>query len=828
MVGVAKRVSERRTEHLLSEILIAQGWDLRRPPQGDLLRQQEYRSYSELSEIFKHASKSGSGFGLPEAVLVDRATITPFAVIEAKANVKDLEQAVEEAVAYSSFCVDAGYYPLAVGLVGTSEDDFDIRVLKWIKNKWLPITYEGQPISWIPNRSDLQTIAVPSGPRELRPSVPPPEVLAFRGDEINRLLRESGIKDEFRPAVVGAIMLALWASKGNIRKDKDNILSDINEACKKAFWRAKKADLATSLRVDEANDKLAIKARRIVSILERLNVTVLTAEHDYLGQLYETFFRYTGGNTIGQYFTPRHITSLMADLCEVGHNDVVLDPACGTGGFLISAMIRILNLKKLSRTQLIKLVEKRLIGFEDEPITAALCVANMILRGDGSVGIHRADCFTSEEYPIGEVTTVLMNPPFPHRKTDTPPDEFIDRALEGLQQRGRMAVIVPMSLLVRRDKQEWRTRLLSKHTLNGVISLPDELFQPYASSNTAILIVTKGVKHNNRMVYFARIENDGYRLRKGIRISRDGSEIPSVLDSFRSHGAIPGICGLSDISSGDEWAPGAYIPARPLTSEQVKDEARALIRSKSAMVVKYAPSFKTILDDLTSGEIKPRDFRQYGSRKESPSIEGNVVGTFCEIYYGQKELETKEGLSKGNTLVISSTGAENGCYGFYDYDWIIAPPIVTVPRTGSIGEAHVQEWPCGATSDCLILLPRPKVPLEVLYIVAAVIRQEKWRFNYGRKMTPARIAQFPVPIDKEILTSIHEQLEQASSIEEQALGRLPMVEKRKPAKVAERLSLYPLSPEEAMSAFLEVDPEKVKAKEKESKKAKKADEDPDR
>jgi hypothetical protein len=95
-------------------------------------------------------------------------------------------------------------------------------------------------------------------------------------------------------------------------------------------------------------------------------------------------------------------------------------------------------------------------------------------------------------------------------------------------------------------------------------------------------------------------------------------------------------------------------------------------------------------------------------------------------------------------------------------------------------------------------------------------------------MTPARIAQFPVPIDKEILTSIHEQLEQASSIEEQALGRLPMVEKRKPAKVAERLSLYPLSPEEAMSAFLEVDPEKVKAKEKESKKAKKADEDPDR
>jgi hypothetical protein len=408
--------SERRAEHLLGEILNAQGWDLRRPPQGELLRQQEYKAYPHLLEIFKGASKTGEGYGLPEALLVDRISLAPLAVIEVKPEVNNLPKAVKEATEnYGQPCIAAGYPTLAIGLAGTSEDEFSLRVLKWNGTKWGYITYEGNPIGWIPNRADLDRIAPFSVVSELRPTVPPPEVLAARADEINRLLRESKIKDEFRPAVVGALMLALWSSQGNIRKEKDFILPDINEACKKAFVKAKKPDLALSLRVDEANDALAVKARRMVNILERLNVTVLTAEHDYLGQLYETFFRYTGENTIGQYFTPRHIAALMADICEVGPQDIILDPACGTGGFLIAAMNRILKQGNFSRAQMVQLVRKKLIGFESEPITAALCVANMVLRGDGSTSVQRADCFTSPAYPVGQATVALMNPPFPHR-----------------------------------------------------------------------------------------------------------------------------------------------------------------------------------------------------------------------------------------------------------------------------------------------------------------------------------------------------------------------------------------------------------------------------
>lgn len=773
MSARAERIAEVRAEELLIELLRSQGWDSRKPPMGEMLRQHEYKDYPHLLEILRGISKSGgTGDGKPEAFIVDRETLQPLAVIEVKPDISSLNKAINEVTEiYGRACIDAGYTPLAIALAGTSEIDFAVRVLKWMGTQWLPITYETHPISWIPNRADTDRLLVPGAPCEIRPSIPPPEVLAARADEINRLLRESGIKDEFRPAAVGAIMLALWQSKGNIRKDPAHILPDINEACQRAFWTAKKADLAASLRVDEANDTLSIKVRRIVTILERLNVTVLTAEHDYLGQLYETFFRYTGGNTIGQYFTPRHIAAMMADMCEIGKDDIVLDPACGTGGFLVASMNRVLREEKISRSQIIKLVQKRLLGFDKEPVTAALCVANMILRGDGSTGVTRGDCFTSTKYPVGEATVVLMNPPFPHKNTDRPPDQFVDRALDGLRHHGRMAVIVPRSLLNKRELRTWRAKILSKHTLNAVIVLPDELFQPYASSTTAILLVTKGVPQDrNRPVFFARIENDGFRLRKNVRLDRPGSQVQEILTSYKHSITIPGLCTTAEIIPGEEWSPGAYIPAKPLDPNEVIEEAQALVRSKAALIVKYAPQFRALHEALSAGRIMPRDFRSYVNRRGSTQGMAGSIGHAFEIYYGQKELETKDGLSGGEVIVISSSGAENGCYGFFDFDWVISPPIVTAPRTGSIGHAHVQEWPCGVTSDCLVLLPRPGVPIELLYVAAAVIRRERWRFDYSRKLTPERIAGLPLPSTKSILEGVREQINSVRRIEQIAIG----------------------------------------------------------
>ncbi len=717
---------------------------------------------------------------MPDAILVDPTTMQPLVVVEAKAATTELDQAVKEVTEdYGRACIDAGFTPLAIAIAGASEDDFKVLVFKWNGTRWKSVTYDGNPISWIPSRQDVETLCAPSSPLELRPSIPPPEVLADRADEINRLLRESGIKDELRPAVLGAIMLALWNSKGNIRKDPRYILSDINESCATAFCKADKPDLSKSIRVDQANQDLAIKSRRIVEILERLNVTVLTAEHDYLGQLYESFFRYTGQNTIGQYFTPRHVTAFMADLCEIQPSDVVLDPACGTGGFLIAAMNKILERRKITRKQMVRIVKKQLIGFDREPVTAALCVANMILRGDGSTGVHQGDCFKSSKYPIGKASVVLMNPPFPHGKTDTPPEAFVKRALEGLKPHGKLGVILQTSTMAKDSKGPWRAKMLEKHAILAVVEMPDELFQPFASSTTSVVVMEKGVPHNpQRKTVFAHIRYDGLTLKKGVRVERsDGkNELDAALDAVLNKKTIPGFSGCVSISGKDTWAAGAYIPSAIPSVEMLRQNIDILIRRLTSFYARYAPEIVAQREAIENGELVVHPYRELvGEARikktaKLPSKVRTIGGTF-DIFYGMKKLHSRDGIPEGRSLIISPTESYNGCYGWLEFADLIQPPFVTVAQTGSIGEAFIQLEPCAVNDDCLVLLPKTGKDIKLAHLIAAAayLQLEKWRFNYGRKLTPQRIANFPMGVAPAMETWIDKRITAAGSVISAAL-----------------------------------------------------------
>ncbi len=761
--GTIRSVSERRSELLLNDLLVSQGWDLRRPPQGDLVLQHEYRAFPELAEALMKASKKGEGSGIPEAILIDHSSSKPLAVIEAKRAVAEADKAIAEAQMYASAMFDFGWNPLAIGLAGTSDEEFSLHVSKRNKSgKWEPVTYEGYPIGWIPTRADLERVATPSGPRDIRPTVPPLEVLAARADELNRLLREARIKDEYRPAVVAAVMLALWFSKGEIRRDPGYILRDINGSCRDAFVKAGKPDLAKSLRVDEANDKLKEKVRRVATILERLNVTVLTAEHDYLGQLYETFFRYTGGNSIGQYFTPRHITRMMADVCEVTKDDIVLDPTCGTGGFLVACMDRIIRTHHVSRAQMVGIVKKNLIGFEDEPVTAALCVANMILRGDGSTGVRKADCFKSPEYPVGKATVILMNPPFPHEKTDTPVESLIDRALEGLRDRGKLAVIMPTGLLVKPGTQKWRNKILRHHSLLAVCQLPDELFQPFASATTSFIVIEKGVAHSpKRKTIFVRLHHDGLSLHKGARIERGPNQIHEAIDAILNKTVVPGFSGTAHVTEGMEWAAGAYIESAPPEEKELSEATDVLLRRLASFYTRYAPEVIAQRRAIASDEIKQVIYRDVVSEQKRKNAEeitgpGDTIGGRFDIYYGLGEIESRDGIPPGRTLIISPTEEYNGCYGWLEFHTVLQPPFITVARTGSIGETFVHLEPCAPNSDCLVLLPRSEewASIPQLFLAASCIRLEKWRYNYGRKITPKRLSSVKLPRSPGLLKTV--------------------------------------------------------------------------
>ncbi|MCY4344024.1 MAG: N-6 DNA methylase [Gammaproteobacteria bacterium] len=724
--------------------------------------QHEYRANEALADALSGASKTGDGPGVPEALLVESDSDEPLAVIEAKAEAEDVNIALAEAEAYGKALIDSGFSLLAIGLAGADGTEFRLRVSKWDGVGWAPVTYDGHPINWIPNKSDCRRLVVEGAPGEIRPSVPPVEVLAEKADEINRLLREADIKDEFRPSHVAAVMLALWHTKGNLRRDPRHILRDVNGGCEDAFKHADKTDLATSIRVPEANRKLGERAPRIATILERLNVTVLTAEHDYLGQLYETFFRYTGGNTIGQYFTPRHVARMMVDLCATDRSDTVLDIACGTGGFFVAYMDRLVEVEHLSRQDMVDIVQKRIVGFESEPNTAALCAANMIFRGDGSTRILQADSLTTPDFPIEGATVALMNPPFPHKGTDTPVEEFIERGLEGLKIGGKLAAIVPVSLLSQGgQKGKWRKRILGSHRLLAVCQLPGDLFQPFASVTTSMILLEKGRKHlPERRTAFVRLQHDGLVLRKNARVRRESepNQIPAAIDAINNKLNIDGFSAAASVSEEAEWSAGAHIASAVPDERELRTAIDIQLRRMASFYTRYAAEVIEQHQAIDSGDIDLCHYRsilpdtRLQNANRLPARAGTIGGEF-DIYYGMKELHSREGIGPGHTLIISPTENYNGTYGWLDFPYALHPSFVTVAQTGSIGEAFVQLEPCAVNDDCLVLLPKAgtKPDLTKLVLVAATLHSERWRFNYGRKLTPSRIAHLSLPSSSSLI-----------------------------------------------------------------------------
>ncbi|MCM8774345.1 MAG: restriction endonuclease subunit S [Candidatus Omnitrophica bacterium] len=118
-----------------------------------------------------------------------------------------------------------------------------------------------------------------------------------------------------------------------------------------------------------------------------------------------------------------------------------------------------------------------------------------------------------------------------------------------------------------------------------------------------------------------------------------------------------------------------------------------------------------------------------------------TIKDLFEVSYGDTEYESKANLDEGNTILISSKGDDNGVYGFYDIPVNYKAPYITIPRTGTIGQAFLQLTNSTANSDCLILIPKKKFSVEQLLQVVLQIRLNKWKYKYGRKITPKRIEQ---------------------------------------------------------------------------------------
>jgi len=149
------------------------------------------------------------------------------------------------------------------------------------------------------------------------------------------------------------------------------------------------------------------------------------------------------------------------------------------------------------------------------------------------------------------------------------------------------------------------------------------------------------------------------------------------------------------------------------------------------------------------------------------------LGNLFTIGYGNKSLHNKENLDDGSTLVISSKGVDNGFYGFFDTPVTIKTSVISVPSTGSVGEAFVQIHPCAIDDNCLVLTPKTKLTIEYLFYIAQVIRNEKWRYRYGRQVTPERIENLKVMLESDLeLQRSYNDLKEEANSEKQTLAKI--------------------------------------------------------
>ena len=274
-----------------------------------------------------------------------------------------------------------------------------------------------------------------------------------------------------------------------------------------------------------------------------------------LGDAFEYLLSFMGSQgDAGQFRTPRHIIDFIVEIINPKKNETILDPACGTAGFLISSYKHILkkNTKKTLGDKLSpsdrKEVAKNLNGYDISPEFLKVSLMNMFLHKFNNPKISEYDTLSSEDNWNEFYDVILANPPFfspkggitPHNrfriKSKRAEVLFIDYIDEHLKPNGRSGIIVPEGILFKPDKSYIELRkILIKNTLLGVVSLPAGVFEPYSGNKTNIIFLDKKLSKTNKEIFFIEIKNDGYSLNKNRRPIEDNDlpEIKSKIMDFK-------------------------------------------------------------------------------------------------------------------------------------------------------------------------------------------------------------------------------------------------------------------------------------------------------
>jgi len=412
---------------------------------------------------------------------------------------------------------------------------------------------------------------------------------------LHEALRNYGsIQDKDKPLIVSGILLALREIEfGNFNIDRlvgDKFSTDGQKIFKAIEDNLRRANVSPEVKKDKLLTQFSVikDTTKINEINDTLGKTPLKYyteflfksiyqsirysrdSEDFLGRYYGEFMSYSGGDgqSLGIVLTPKHITELFCSLLDLKPTDKVIDPCCGTGGFLIAAMQYMLS-KAETPAQRESIRKEQLLGIEDQPYMFTIATTNMILRGDGKSNLEQLDFLKQNPHKLQlkQCTVGMMNPPYSQGSSQNPDlyeISFTQHLLDSIIKGGRVAVIIPQSSVTGKTKEEKQIKenILKNHTLEGVITLNKNTFYG-VGTNPCIALFTAGISHHkDKVCKFINFEDDGYTVSKHIGlVDSNGAKDKKqhLLDVWNNRiESQTDFCVNTKIEVDDEWLHSFY------------------------------------------------------------------------------------------------------------------------------------------------------------------------------------------------------------------------------------------------------------------------------
>lgn len=582
----------------------------------DIVVEEQQSDDKRIQKLLQNASKTGFGKGYPDFIITSSKYPELVIVVECKADVacqksstldSYRDYAVDGALLYASFLAKE-YDVIAIGFSGESERLYAL-------DAYIQLQGDRRSYPYFERNSLLDFGSYRNGLMQSN--------YKFNQDfaklidytkEINQELHEKKIKERLRSLLISGILIALknerfkavYKSYQTTQELVDNLFSSI------------KAELETSDVPDE-NKKSLIEGYRFITTNnsinnpaaegkkyltdlitncdERINGFNVTHKYiDTISQFYVEFLRYANNDKgLGIVLTPPHITELFCELAEVNKDSVVLDNCAGTGGFLVSAMKKMLEDAHGDMAKEMHIKKCQLVGIEYDEEIYTLLISNMIVHRDGRTNIIHGDCFDMNSGKLRALlkkkhqeeivpNVGLLNPPYKNKGKGTEELEFVLNNLSMLERGGRCVAIMPISCVIDKSGRSsiLKQKILDNNTLEAVLSLPEELFlNSDANTVTCAVVITAGIPHPaNKKTWFGYCRDDGFVKKKNqgrVDANHTWDKIKERwVSAFINREVIPGFSLMQKVTAKDEWCAEAYFQAdySQLTEEDFAESVK--------------------------------------------------------------------------------------------------------------------------------------------------------------------------------------------------------------------------------------------------------------